>query len=264
MSEVGENRVMELEVSPEQKYLWVDIWIDLPNVMTIDIISPSGQNSGIVPIIINSTRTYTFLFEKTTMRVNYYFPEENTGDELIRIRFYDLQPGIWFLRLTANSILNGIYNAWLPQRGITVGSTKFIEADPYGTITNPSESINVIGVAAYNQNNNNVLSYSGMAFREKFVDIVDIAAGGVNALTVAPDNKTIVVNGTSVSAAVVAGACAMIFEWGVIQGNDPFLYSQTVKAYLVKGTTRRLGDTYPNPRWGYGILNVLKIFENIQ
>jgi subtilisin family serine protease len=262
--EAGETRVMELEVSPEQKYLWVDIWTDLPNIMTIDIISPSGQNSGIVPIVINSTRTYTFLFEKTTMKVNYYFPEENTGDELIRIRFYNLQPGIWFLRITANSILNGIYNAWLPQRGITVGSTKFIEPDPYGTITNPSESINVISAAAYDQNNNNALNYSGMAFREKFLDRIDIAAGGVNALTVAPDNKTIVVNGTSVSAAVVAGACVMIFEWGVIQGNEPFMYSQTVKAYLIKGTTRRIGDIYPNPRWGYGILNILKIFQNIE
>ena len=264
ISKVGEIGVMELQVSPEQKHLWVDIWVEFPNIMSLEIVSPSGENSKIIPIVINSTRTYNFLFEKTSIKVNYYFPEENTGDELIRIRFYDLQPGIWTLRLTGNSILNGEYNAWIPQRGITVGDTKFSATDPYGTFTSPGTSVYVITVAAYNQNNNNIVNYSGMAFRNRFVDRIDVAAGGVNALTVAPDNKTTVVNGTSVSAAVVAGVCAMLFQWGIVQGNDPYIYSQTVKAYLAKGTYQRSGDIYPNARWGYGILDVVKMFQNIQ
>ena len=102
----------------------------LPNIMSLDIISPSGESTGIIPIIINYTKNYTFIFEKTSIKVNYYFPEENTGDELIRIRFYDLQPGIWRFRLTANYILNGKYNAWIPQKGITVGDTRFSFSDP--------------------------------------------------------------------------------------------------------------------------------------
>lgn len=264
ISKVGEIGVMELQVSPEQKHLWVDIWVEFPNIMSLEIVSPSGENSKIIPIVINSTRAYNFLFEKTSIKVNYYFPEENTGDELIRIRFYNLQPGIWTLRLTGNSILNGEYNAWIPQRGITVGDTKFSATDPYGTFTSPGTSVYVITVAAYNQNNNNIVNYSGMAFRNRFVDRIDVAAGGVNALTVAPDNKTTVVNGTSVSAAVVAGVCAMLFQWGIVQGNDPYIYSQTVKAYLAKGTYQRSGDIYPNARWGYGILDVVKMFQNIQ
>ena len=264
ISKVGEIGVMELQVSPEQKHLWVDIWVEFPNIMSLEIVSPSGENSKIIPIVINSTRAYNFLFEKTSIKVNYYFPEENTGDELIRIRFYNLQPGIWTLRLTGNSILNGEYNAWIPQRGITVGDTKFSATDPYGTFTSPGTSVYVITVAAYNQNNNNIVNYSGMAFRNRFVDRIDVAAGGVNALTVAPDNKTTVVNGTSVSAAVVAGVCAMLFQWGIVQGNDPYIYSQTVKAYLAKGTFQRSGDIYPNPRWGYGIIDVVKMFQNIQ
>ncbi|BCZ44903.1 hypothetical protein psyc5s11_09700 [Clostridium gelidum] len=264
ISEVGQRGVMELQASPEQKHLVVDIWIDFPDIMTLDIVSPSGENSKIIPVVTNSTRTYTFLFEKTSIKVNYYFPEENTGDELIRISFSNLQPGIWALRLTGNYILSGVYNAWLPQTGITVGNTKFSATDPYGTFTSPGTSIYVVTVAAYNQNNNNVVNYSGMAFRERFVDRIDVAAGGVNALTIAPDNKTTVVNGTSVSAAVVAGVCAMLFQWGIVQGNDPDIYSQTVKAYLAKGTTKRVGDIYPNARWGYGILNVLDMFKNIE
>ena len=126
-----------------------------------------------------------------------------------------------------------------------------VSSDPYGTITNPGTSDYIITVAAYNQNNNNIVNYSGMAFLDDYIDRIDVAAGGVNALTVAPNNKTAIVNGTSVSAAVVAGACAMLFQWGIVDGNDPYIYSQTIKAYLARGTIKRSGDIYPNPQWGY-------------
>ena len=264
ITEVGGLGLIEMEVSPEQEYLWVDIWIDLPDVMSLDIISPAGENTGIIPIMNKVTSNYTFIFEKTSIKTTYFFPEEATGDELIRVIFSDLQPGIWRFRLSSNSYLKGIFNAWLPQKGITVGDTRFSATDPFGTITGPASSVYAATAAAYNQNNNNVLSYSGMAFRQKYSDVIDVAAGGVNAITVAPSNKIAVFNGTSVAAAIVAGACAMLFEWGIVQGNDPIMYAQTVKAYLAKGTTRRIGDVYPNPRWGYGILNILKMFQNIE
>ncbi|EKQ52860.1 MULTISPECIES: S8 family peptidase [unclassified Clostridium] len=256
--------VMELDVSPEQKNLWgVQIWVDLPNIASLEVVSPSGESTGRIPVIINYTTNHTFIFEKTNMKVNYYFPEEITGDELIRVRFYNLQPGIWRLRLYSDYILNGRYNAWLPQRGLTVGATRFSNPDPFGTITKPGNAIYVVTVAAYNQNNNNIVEYSGMAFLESYVDIIDVAAGGVNALTVAPNNRTAIVNGTSVSAAVVSGVCAMLFQWGVIDGHDPNMFAQTIKAYLAKGAISRSGDIIPNPYWGYGILNVPKIFKNM-
>ena len=55
----------------------------------------------------------------------------------------------------------------------------------------------------------------------------------------------------------------MLFQWGIVDGNDPYIYSETIKAYLVKGTIIRSGDVSPNPYWGYGILNVPAIFENM-
>jgi len=263
IAEVGGTGTIEIQVSPEQIDLWVEIWTDLPNIMTLNIISPSGESTGISPVIINSILDYTFVFERTSIKVNYYLPEENTGDELIRIRLYNLQPGIWILKLTANSIINGVYNAWLTQEGITVGGTKFLKSDDYGTITTPAGSTYTVSAAAYNQNNNNIVNYSGRALISDYVDIIDVAAGGVNALTVSLNDGTTIVNGTSVSAAVVAGVCGMLFQWGIIDGNDPYIHSQTIKAYLARGTTKRAGDVYPNALWGYGILDVLKLFENI-
>lgn len=263
ISSVNNTSSIQLTVSPEQKDLWLEIWVDSPNIMSLDIISPSGENTNILNPVIKTTQYYTFVFEKTTVKVNYYLPEENSGDELIRLRFYALQPGVWKLRLTGNSILDGKYNAWIPQKGIAIGGTRFIPSDIYGTITNPGTSDLVITVAAYNQNNNNIVDYSGTAFLDDPKLQVNIAAGGVNATTVAPDNKTAVVNGTSVSAAIVAGACAMLFQWGIVDGNNPFMYSKTISAYLARGTTKRIGDLYPNPQWGYGMLNIVTMFQNM-
>ncbi|NFE75326.1 peptidase S8 [Clostridium botulinum] len=263
ISKAGETRSIELNVSPNQKYLWVEIWVDLPNIMTVDIVSPSGENTGVVPAIINLSEDYNFIFEKTSIKIEFYIPEENTGDELIRIQFYDLQPGIWKIKLIANLVLDGTYNIWIPQYGLSVGDTSLSPSDPFGTFTNPGGSTSIITVASYNQNNNNIVNYSGMSFLNDYIDRVDIAAGGVNAVTVAPNNSTTTVNGTSVSAAVVAGTCAMLFQWGIVDGNDPYMYSQTIKTYLTRGTKQRPGDSYPNPEWGYGALDVIGIFSNM-
>ncbi|EES48735.1 S8 family peptidase [Clostridium botulinum] len=263
ISKAGETRSIELNVSPNQKYLWVEIWVDPPNIMTVDIVSPSGENTGVVPAIINLSEDYNFIFEKTSIKIEFYIPEENTGDELIRIQFYDLQPGIWKIKLIANLVLDGTYNIWIPQYGLSVGDTSLSPSDPFGTFTNPGGSTSIITVASYNQNNNNIVNYSGMSFLNDYIDRVDIAAGGVNAVTVAPNNSTTTVNGTSVSAAVVAGTCAMLFQWGIVDGNDPYMYSQTIKTYLTRGTKQRPGDSYPNPEWGYGALDVIGIFANM-
>lgn len=263
ISQVNESRTVQLYISPEQRNIVIDIWIDSPNIMSLNIISPSGESTGMISAQISNVDTYSFVFENTSMRVYSYIPEEYTGDQLIRVKFSNITEGVWKLTLTGQIILDGKYNVWIPQEGISVGGTRFISSDPYGTITNPATSMYSVTAAAYNQNNNNMLDYSGMAFLENYLDIIDIAAGGVNALTVAPNNTTAMVNGTSVAAAILAGACAMLFQWGIVDGNDPHIYSQTLKTYIQRGATQRSGDTYPNPQWGFGILNILKVFQNM-
>ncbi|ADL51298.1 S8 family peptidase [Clostridium cellulovorans] len=263
ISQVGEKKVIELNVSPEQKSLVVEIWVEPPNIMSLDIVSPSGEKIVAISAAFNVTETYSFLFERTLIKVNYFLPFATTGDEWIVVRFENLTQGVWKFVLTGNRILNGRFDVWLPQHGIVLGDTRFILSDPYGTITNPGTSRYAITVAAYNQNNDSILNYSGVAFQDKFINVVDIAAGGVNALTVAPDNNIAVVNGTSVAAAIVAGACALLLQWAIVDSNYPYVYSNTIKTYLARGATKRAGDIYPNPQWGYGMLNILAMFQNI-
>lgn len=256
-------KTIDLDVAPGQGTLIVDIWVDLPNVVSIDIISPSGDNTGVINYSTNTYTTHTFVFENTTVTVLYFIPEEGTGDQNIRIVFQNLQPGIWRLRFLGNQIIGGNINVWLPQGGLTLPGTQFNPADPYGTITSPGNSPFIITAAAYNQNNNNLVDYSGMAFISGYINPIDVAAGGEYALTTAPNNEIAIISGTCVAAAIVAGACAMLFEWGIVQGNDKNLYTQTLKTYLARGVNERSGDIYPNPQWGFGMLNVLRLFDNI-
>ncbi|KHD17217.1 S8 family peptidase [Clostridium butyricum] len=263
ISEEEKTRVVDLDIPVEEKNLGVEIWVEPPNILSIDVVSPSGENTGIVNSIINNTVYYKFIFEKTTLKVNYYVPEEYSGNELIRLRFYDLQPGIWKLRLSGDLILDASFNIWIPQKGLISPNTRLSPADTYGTITNPGNSDFSATIAAYNQNNNNIVNYSGVAFSYNFINTIDLAAGGVNALTVAPNNTTDIVNGTSVASAIGAGACAMLFQWGTVDNNDPNLYAKTIKTYLARGVSTRPGDIYPNPQWGYGMLNILNMFKNM-
>lgn len=263
INEVGGKKVIQLDVDEKQKFLSVEIWVDLPNFMTLEVISPSGESTGLIPSLKNYSSIYKYVLEDTKIEIMYFIPEITSGDELIRVVFYNLIPGIWQFRLTGDLIMDGTFDAWLPQKGITLGNTRFSPFDPYNTITNPSNSRYLITVAAYNERNNNIVNFSGVASLTDYIDRVDVAAAGVNVLTIAPNNKITIVSGTAVSAAIVAGVCALLFEWGIVKGNNPYLFGQTLKSYLDRGTYERKGDIYPNPQWGYGILDIAAIFRNM-
>ena len=64
-------------------------------------------------------------------------------------------------------------------------------------------------------------------------------------------------DGTSVAAALTAGSCALLMEWGIVRENDPYLYGERMKGYLHRGARRLQGyDRYPNDEIGYGRLCV--------
>lgn len=46
-------------------------------------------------------------------------------------------------------------------------------------------------------------------------------------------------------------------QWGIIDGQDPFLYGEKVKAYLIRGARPLPGHAlWPNEQLGYGALCV--------
>ncbi|MFR3971436.1 MAG: S8 family serine peptidase [Faecalibacterium prausnitzii] len=46
------------------------------------------------------------------------------------------------------------------------------------------------------------------------------------------------VSGTSLATPLVRSAAALLMEWGIEKGNDPYLYGEKLKAYLRKGAKK--------------------------
>ena len=63
--------------------------------------------------------------------------------------------------------------------------------------------------------------------------------------------------GTSFAAPMVTGSTALLMQWGIVDGNDPFLFGEKVKAYLRRGARPLQGaGVEPNPQTGFGALCV--------
>ena len=83
-------------------------------------------------------------------------------------------------------------------------------------------------------------------------------------MVLSPGGATKRATGASVAGAVVAGCCAQLFQWGIIDGNDATMYSVKLKTYIIRGAGKREGDLYPNREWGYGIIDMQGVFNNIR
>lgn len=262
---VGDSEVIELNISEEDKNIILDIWVNVPDVVDVNVISPSGEESGVLSTSgsIEFAEEISFVLEETHIFYTEFVPEVFTGDQLIRIAMHNIRPGIWKVRTTLEKGKNSTINAWIPQRALINPKTRFLNSDIYGTITIPGDSTETITAAGYDQDNFNILGYSGVAFRDDFVDRIDIAAGSKNAVAIGLNNKINIINGTSVAAAMAAGTCALLMEWGIVRRNYPYMSTQSIKTFIARGTQKRKGDIYPNAQWGYGILNLYDIFSNI-
>jgi len=263
-TESGEVRIIELQVADNQIGIEVNIWFNRPDRISVAIISPSGEILEKIPEKIKGVVTVKFTLEGTTVALLYDYPESITGDGHISIAFTNVRGGIWQIVLTGEYIVDGRYNAWTYQKNFLMPGTKFLEPDPYITLTIPSTSRTIIVTAYYNQFNNTVVATSGRGFTRDGRVKPSVATGGVNVVTTKVGGGTTTVTGSSAATAVLTGAVALILQWGVVEGNNPALYPPKINTFLIAGTRKRPGDIYPNPVWGYGMLDLIAVFQNIR
>ena len=260
----GDIKDIEIRVGEKQKNLPIEIWVNKPNRVKLSIVSPSGEVIDNLEAKNTNNERIKFLYEGTEMIVNFTSPELSTGDSLIFRRAYNLKAGIWKFRLTGQYIVDGKYYAWIPQRELIDSETKFLNSVGYTTLTLSSTSSGAISVAYYNQDDNSVISESGRGYTRYGMIKPDIAAGGFNAIVTNPGGGTSVISGSSVAGAVVAGCCALILQWAVVDKNYPDIYAAQIKTYIISGAKGRPGDVYPNKEWGYGMFDMQGVFDRIR
>ena len=252
---VFEPTDVEVQVSRFQKAFSIQLWKDFSDEFRVQIIAPSGF---IIDVIEIYNRAHKYETDETNVYVFYGTPKPYTQYqeiyfELIPVSNY-VKSGIWTIRLTPENIVTGRYDMWLPEGGIINENTSFLRPDPDITLTVPSTSSKVISVGAYNSSNDVMASFSGRGFTRETNQVKpDIVAPGVNISSASNTGGVSVRTGTSMATPFVCGSAALMMEWGIVRGNDPFLYGQKLKSYLIKGSRKLPGFTrWPNEQAGWG------------
>lgn len=260
---------VELAVGNYEKSLNIQLWKNYSDVFRIRLQSPGGEEAELATNIQGGK--YTLRLEQTRILVYLgeplpYAVAQEIYLEMIPVTGGYIDAGIWTIRLEPVMTVTGQYYLYLPAGNGRGDSTGFYRSTPQMTLTVPSTAAKVITVGAYDPVYDTYADFSGRGYADSTRTIgvaaagltkPDLVAPGVNIL--APDvyGSFLPVTGTSFATPIVSGAAALLMEWGIVRGNDPFLYGEKVKAYLRKGARPLRGEReYPNDRVGYGRLCV--------
>ena len=257
-----EERVQELAVQEREQPFGLQIWKSYTDEIDISIISPAGERVG---PFREKTGAQRYLTGSTELLVYYGEPKPYSVRQEIFIAFLPMRDyvdsGVWQIVLTPRRIVAGTYQMWLPaQAALNVG-TAFLTPDSMSTLTVPSTAARAVTVAAYDGRTFSDADFSGRGpsavYESAGVPKPDVAAPGVDVNAPVPGGGYRAFTGTSFAVPFAAGAAALLMEWGIVRGNDPYLYGEKVKAYLRRGARQLPGyRKWPNAQLGYGALCV--------
>ena len=256
---MGQEENAQLSIAPYETGMGVQLWKSYVDQFSIRLVTPSGE---VIGPIDSRLGPQTLRYGGTRILIYYGKPSpfsraQEVYFDFLPVRDY-LDSGIWTFRLTPERIVTGRYDMWLPSRGLLNPSTRFLRSVPETTLTIPSTAANVISVGAYDDSYRAYADFSGRGFTRQTQQVKpDLAAPGVDIVTARRGGGYEAVTGTSFAAPFVTGSAALLMQWGILQGNDPFLYGEKVKAYFTRGARHLPGyDVWPNERLGYGTLCV--------
>ena len=266
---VETDRRVELAIAEYERTLNIQIWKNYSDSYLLTLRSPAGEEAQLSTAIEGGK--YTINLEQTEILVYlgkpapYAAAQEIYLDMIPRGRPY-INSGVWTILIEPVSVVTGQYYMYLAGSAVRNQSTGFYRPTPQVTLTIPSTAAKVITVGAYDSTYDTYADFSGRGYadRERTVGVVaaglakpDLVAPGVGIL--APDiyGGYTAVTGTSFATPIVSGSAALLMEWGIVRGNDIFLYGEKVKAYLRRGARPVRGESeYPNARVGWGALCV--------
>lgn len=255
--------VFELSVSENDKLFSIELWPFAPARLSVQIIAPNQESTEVVLPNFGECREFLFSNGQSGVWINNYIFEEETGDQLILMRFQNLVQGIWNIRVENLDNEAFSFHAWLPSGDLISEDTFFVNANPDTTITSPGNATYPLTVTAYNQFNDSILPESGRGYTRTGLVKPDISAPGFQLPCAVPGNRYGTITGSGCAAAQAAGIVAMVFEWAVPRGNYTNITGNDVSRLLIRGAERNNAFTYPNNIWGYGQIEINRLFEGL-
>lgn len=262
----GEEQAAEIAVGEYERTLNIQVWKDYADEIDILLTSPSGQTAAVqygargrLDVVLGQTEALIYAGEPSpySVRQEIFFDLLAVGDFV--------EAGIWKVRLIPKKIVSGAVQMYLPGAQARSADTRFVRPDAELTLTVPSTAQKVITVGAMQPYYEAYADFSGrgerMSAQNRLVFAEtkpDLTAPGVDLLVPAAGGGSRSVTGTSFAAPLVTGTAALLMEWGIVRGNDRYLYGEKVKAYLRRGARPLRGEReVPNERAGDNDIIVL-------
>lgn len=259
----GRNEMdsVDLRVAEDEESFTMEFWGAAPEIYNLSIQAPTGETLDISSSLGAVTQELSFVFVETRILVNYVAIERQSGNTLVYFRFLQPAGGIWRIFVRGKEAQDASFHMWLPVEGLISPDTFFLESSPYNTVTAPGDSTESITVTAYQYRDNSLYINASRGFMPSGEETPQIAAPGVGIRVPLLNGGFGTASGTSLAAAQAAGVAALMFEWAIIRGNQPYFSGASVKYYLERGARREERMRYPNPDWGYGRLDIYHTFE---
>ncbi len=254
----GQEYRIEFAVALGEFSLSLAMWKKYPDSFGVTLLSPSGNA---IVMTENSAGAFRSVLDQT--EILWFFGEPSPYSAAQEI-FIEMVPagdaetvrsGIWKIVLTPVRIVEGRFDIWMPSGSSINNDTGFLVPSPELTLTIPSTASKPITVGAYDSNSESFAPFSGQGLEGYFAGKPDLLAPGVNILSCAPGGGYTEKSGTSMACPFVTGSAALLMQYGIVAGRDPFLYGQKVKAYLWRGARPLTAfGSYPNAETGWGTL----------
>lgn len=267
---------VEVRVGSNNGFM-LELWSEAPYLYSVALTSPNGEYSGKVQAGIGEKRSINFIFDNTTVDVEYQLLAYESGDECVQIRFSNPSVGIWNIRVFNENNSTGFFDMWLPIKNFLPETTYFLKADPDVTLCDPSNNVNLISTAYYNSSNRSTAINSSRGYTRLGYIKPDFASPGIDVYGPLPylgnvypgtEEERLLrsrfgyLSGSSAAASITAGVAALLLEWGIVRGNDVSMDTITVQKYLIRGADSS-GMNGVNRLWGNGTLYLYGVFESL-
>lgn len=227
----NEEESISFAIGPNERSMSLQIWKPFSDDFQVQIESPSGQR---ITIIREEDNVISYNLGGNKLLTFYGSPTPYTTSQEIFVEWIPrgtepfVESGIWKVIFTPEVIKEGNVNLWLPTIEAVGLSTGFLISEPETTLTVPSAARNVITVGAYRSETDSIASFSGRGNTTDRRFMPTLVAPGVNITTAIPSGGYGSRTGTSIAAPFVTGSVALMMEWGIVRGNDPYLYDADI------------------------------------